>query len=85
MELKKLSQNAVDSAFEKAKHYRLLNDPVNAESICLDILHVDENHQEALVVLILALADQFDGGSKKVKQARSFLDKLENEFQLVVV
>ena len=39
--------------------YRLLNDPEQAESICLDILDVEPDNQEALVTLILALTDQF--------------------------
>ena len=78
--LKSLNVNTVGRAFEKAKHYRLLNDPENAESICLDILEVESNHQEALVVLILSIADQFDGGSKHVAKAREFLERLENKF-----
>ncbi len=81
MELKSLHKSSVASAFEKAKHYRLLNDPENAESICLDILKVVPDHQEATEVLILALADQFDGGSQQVKQAQTYLNQLKNEFQ----
>lgn len=80
MELKSLHASAIPSAFEKARHYRLLNDPENAESICLDILNVDPDHQEAIVTLILSLADQFDGGSKRIKQARKYLERLDNEF-----
>ncbi len=37
-ELKPLSPQAIPAALEKAKHYRLLNEPGAAESICLDIL-----------------------------------------------
>ena len=81
MELKSLHKNAVTAAFERAKHYRLLNDPENAESICLDILHVEPNHQEAIVTLILSIADQFAGGSKRIKEAQSYVDKLDDEFQ----
>ena len=50
---------SVPEAIKKAEHYRLLNDPEQAESICLDILEVDPDNQEALVTLILALTDQF--------------------------
>jgi hypothetical protein len=78
--LKLLSKKAVQRAFEKAKHYRLLNDPENAESICLDILEVEENHQEAMVVLILSIVDQFDGGSTKAKLAESYIPRLTDEF-----
>jgi hypothetical protein len=81
MELKSLHKNAVAAAFEKANHYRLLNDPENAESICLDILHVEPDHQEAIVTLILAISDQFVGGSKRIKEAQSYVEKLVDEFQ----
>ena len=37
-ELKPLSNEAIPAALEKAKRYRLLNEPAEAESICLDIL-----------------------------------------------
>ena len=38
MELKSLHPEAVEASLEKAKHYRLLNDPENAESICLSAM-----------------------------------------------
>ena len=40
-ELKPLSRDAVPRALEKAERYRLLNEPGEAESICLDVLRVD--------------------------------------------
>ncbi len=79
--LKSLHQNAISRALEKAKHYRLLNDPENSESICLDILDVDKDNQEALVVLILAITDQFRGGSKRLKEVNQFVSQLKNEFE----
>ncbi len=57
--LKPLSEEAVPAALEKAKHYRLLNEPGAAESICLDILDVEPNNQEALVNIVLAMSDRF--------------------------
>jgi hypothetical protein len=57
-ELKKLSSQAVPAALERAKHYRLLNEPGAAESICLDILEIESNNQEALVTLVLAMSDR---------------------------
>lgn len=62
--LKLLSMEAIPKALEKADRYRLLNEPSEAESICLDILAADPNNQRALVTLILALTDQF--GQQKV-------------------
>jgi hypothetical protein len=58
-ELKPIHKEAVHSALEKAKHYRLLNEPGAAESICLDILRVEPDNQEALVTLVLAMSDRF--------------------------
>jgi hypothetical protein len=58
-ELKPLSPQAVPRAMEKAERYRLLNEPEEAESICLDVLDVEPDNQEALVTLLLALSDQF--------------------------
>ncbi|MEM7455115.1 MAG: hypothetical protein AAF456_12260 [Planctomycetota bacterium] len=80
MPLKQLHENSLSRAIEKAKHYRLLNDPENAESICLDILDVDPDHQEALVTLVLSVADQFDGGSSRLKEVRGYLDRLKDEY-----
>jgi hypothetical protein len=59
-ELKPLSPEAVPRAIEKAERYRLLNEPGEAESICLDVLAIDSDNQAALVTLLLALTEQFD-------------------------
>jgi hypothetical protein len=58
-ELKPLSKEAVPAALEKAKHYRLLNEPGAAESICMDVLAVDPANQEALINIVLAMTDRF--------------------------
>jgi hypothetical protein len=47
-ELKPLLKTAVPAALEKAKHYRLLNEAVEAESICLDIIEIEPDNQNAL-------------------------------------
>jgi hypothetical protein len=70
-ELKPLSKESLSNALEMAKHYRLLNQPWQAESICRDILMVEADHQTALVQLILALTDQF-GFEKSFPQASVF-------------
>jgi hypothetical protein len=44
-ELKSLHKDAIPAALGKAERYRLLNEPGEAESICLDILHVDPENQ----------------------------------------
>lgn len=60
--LKPITAARVPAALERARHYRLLNEPAQAESICLDILEVDPDHREALVTLVLARTDQFREG-----------------------
>ena len=64
--LKPMSKDAVPAALAKAERYRLLNEPGEAESICLDILQVDPQNEDALVMMLLALTDQFphDSSSK---------------------
>ena len=58
-ELKLLSKSAIPPALAQAERYRLLNEPTEAESICLDVLRIDPENQEALVTLVLAYTDQF--------------------------
>lgn len=81
-ELKTLSIEAVPSALERAKHYRLLNEPGAAESICLDILAVDADNQEALITLVLAMSDRF-GRDYAVGDTRiqEYLSQIEGEYQ----
>ena len=59
-ELKRLSMSAIPGALAKAERYRLLNEPGEAESICRDALDADPGNQDALVMLLLALTEQFD-------------------------
>ena len=83
-ELKPLSEEGVPAALEKAIRYRLLNEPLEAESICLDILKVDSNNQDALITLLLALTDQFERRmQEKYSQARGVLAKLADEYAQV--
>lgn len=81
-ELKKLSKEAVPSALERAKHYRLLNEPGAAESICLDILEVEPENQEALINLILSMSDRF-GKDYAVGDARvqDYVSRIEGEYE----
>ena len=78
---KPLSPEGVPVALEMAKHYRLLNEASEAESICLDILRVDKDNQEALQTLLLALTDKFDRSTvAAVKTARDFLPRVKDEY-----
>ena len=78
--LKPLSKQGVESALTKAEHYRLLNQPHLAESICLDILLVDPDNQRASTILLLALTDQFGSSSSKARQAMSIANSLKDEY-----
>jgi len=82
MELKKIAADGIPHAIEKAERYRLLNDPVQAESICRDILAVDDDNQTALRILILALTDQFGahGAAHAARDARDLVAKLDDEY-----
>jgi tetratricopeptide (TPR) repeat protein len=57
--LKTLPRTSLDAALAKAEHYRDLNQPEEAESICRDVLDVDETSQRAWKLLGLALTDRF--------------------------
>jgi hypothetical protein len=81
-ELKPISKDAVPRSLEKAERYRLLNEPREAESICRDVLRVDEGNQQAIVLLILALTDQFDKGWRVgVQHAQEWVPKLNGRYE----
>ncbi|HKX29169.1 MAG TPA: hypothetical protein VJ302_15850 [Blastocatellia bacterium] len=81
-DLKPISPEAISLAIEKAQHYRLLNEPSAAESICLDVLEVDPENQQALVTLLLALTDRLAKGyAVGGAQAREVLPRLHDEYQ----
>lgn len=79
--LKPLSKEAIPAALEKAQHYRLLNEPAAAESICLDILAVDPENQQALIDLVLAMSDRF-GRDYAVGDTHinEFLPRIKDEY-----
>src|SRR5438552_8090552 len=80
-ELKSLSKEAIPAALEKAMRYRLLNEPGEAESICLDILKTDPENQEALITLLLALTDRFAKGyGVSDTQAKELLGRIRGEY-----
>ncbi len=83
-EIKSLTAEAVPSALEKAKHYRLLNEPGAAESICLDILEVEPDNQDAIVTLVLAMSDRFAKGYNiGDAQIQDFLSRIADEYERV--
>jgi hypothetical protein len=81
-ELKPLSGEAIPAALEKAERYRLLNEPAEAESICLDVLKADPDNQKALITLLLAVSDRFGKGyGVSDTQAKEFLARVKGGYE----
>ena len=80
-ELKTLSADAVPRTLAKAERYRLLNEPGEAESICLDALDADPDNQEALVMLLLALTEQFAHDTTCVAKAWKTVARLRDDYE----
>jgi hypothetical protein len=79
--LKPISRGAGVAALEKALRYRLLNEPMEAESICLDVLQAEPANQEAMVTLVLARTDLFDEEyTSAFERAKWVLPKLSSEY-----
>lgn len=79
---KSLSVEAIPTALEKAERYRLLNEPAEAESICLDVLATEPANQQALTTLLLALTDRFSKGyGVSDTQAKEVLGKIQGDYE----
>lgn len=79
-ELKTLSLDAVPRALAKAERYRLLNEPGEAESICRDVLQADPDNQDALVMLLLALTEQFGEEASAADDAWMCAERIRDEY-----
>jgi tetratricopeptide (TPR) repeat protein len=81
-ELKPVSREAIPAALEKANRYRLLNEPSAAESICLDILKIEPDNQEALVTIVLAMSDRsamdYAVGNSQIQE---YLSRIADEYE----
>ena len=81
-ELKPIAKASIPRALEKAERYRLLNEPRQAESICLDVLAIEPEQRPALSCLLLALTDQFGGiVSGLVEQAKQLLPRFSGAYE----
>lgn len=81
-QLKQISKESIPEALEKAERYRLLNEPMLAESICLDILEADPQNTRAVVIMLLAVTDQFDtSAAVGVNSAKQLLSRLPDEYE----
>lgn len=80
--LKRISREGVAAALQKAHRYRVLNDSSAAESICLDVLAVEPTNEEALVMHVLAISDQFAAGhAEDVKRAEAAVERLGDPYK----
>ena len=79
---KPITKDGIPAALQKAERYRVINDPTSAESICLDVLAVSPENQQALVTLLLAITDQFgQAPAEGVRRAREVLPRLQDEYK----
>jgi hypothetical protein len=79
-ELKSISAQSIPEALAKVERYRLLNEPHLAESICLDILAIQPDNQQALISLLLARTDQFQA-SVNAKAAQEVLARIKGDYE----
>ena len=80
--LKTISSAGIAEAISKVELYRYLNEPEEAESICLDILAVEPGHQLAQRLLGLCITDQFTGhASDRYGEAESHFRKLSDRYE----
>jgi hypothetical protein len=81
LERKRIAQDGIPDAMEKALRYRLLNESLEAESICGDVLDVEPDNGQALVTMLLALTDQFATEiSQPLARAKELLPRLADEY-----
>lgn len=82
-QLKPITIAGVPAALQKAERYRLLNDSPAAESICLDILAVDPRNQSAIITLVLAITDQFEGADSAdaLHRAQALLPQIGDAYK----
>jgi hypothetical protein len=82
MQLKPITRAGVPAALQKAERYRLLSDSAAAESICLDVLEIEPENQDAVVSLLLAITDQFtEELAGNVHRARDVLPRVSDEYE----
>jgi len=80
--LKRILPSGIEAALAKADKYRELNQPAEAESICRDVLLIDQGHQLALRILGLAITDQFEPSSgERFAEAREVFAHLRDPYE----
>jgi tetratricopeptide (TPR) repeat protein len=83
-ELKRLAERDIAKAIVMAEHYRDLNQPEEAESICRDVLDVAPQNPVALKTLGLALTDRFPSAwAHLFEEAIRAFERLPDEYERV--
>jgi len=80
-----IHKDSIPTVLEKARQYRSLLEPDLAISICIDVFAVDPDNQEALVIYILALTDQYSHQNTKPEPTKitQAINKLSSEFHQI--
>lgn len=80
-----IHKDSIPTVLEKARQYRSLLEPDLAISICIDVFAVDPDNQEALVIYILALTDQYSHQNTKPEPTKitEAINKLSSEFHQI--
>jgi len=82
LELKALPDGEMSTALAMARCCRDVSEPEEAESICLDLLRVEPDNQEALVLLLLARSDLLEEGHRGgVDRARESLSRIVSAYE----
>jgi tetratricopeptide (TPR) repeat protein len=82
--LKRLPHDSLEVAIAKAAHYRDLNQPEEAESICRDVLDVDAKNQAAWKLLGLAMTDRFSTREAGLlEEAVAAFERLEDGYDRI--
>src|SRR3984885_10154063 len=82
--LKRLPPETLDAAIAKAEHYRDLNQPEEAESICRDVIDIDAAYAKAWKLLGLALTDRFASGQVGLlEEAIQAFERLPDSYERI--
>jgi tetratricopeptide (TPR) repeat protein len=82
--LKRLQRSNLEAAIAKAAHYRDLNQPEEAESICCDVLDVDASNQSAWKLRGLAITDRFvTREAGLLEEAIGAFERLDDEYERI--
>jgi hypothetical protein len=79
--LKKLARESIGRALDRAELCRVRNEPLEAESICRDVLAIEPDNHAARVQLILSLTDQLEHDMTRMGEATDLVERLEDEYE----